>query len=136
MKRFILWLALAVAAFGGSAGAYHLYLTQNPHRIAVVVDTSYPMLPVWGRVPDLLAQIGQARYSEFALASDKRLIRGWSSSLHLALGQPYGPRDFSRLADPVAIPELAVADEVVFITNAPATETEKLPEWRIVRPGP
>lgn len=135
MKRFVLWLVLTVIAFGGSAGAYHVYLTENPRRVAVVVDTSYPMQSVWGRVPQLLQQIATARYTEYALASDKRLIRGWSPTLHLALGQPYGPRDFSRLTDPTAIPELAAADEVVFITNAPAAETDLLPSWRIIRLG-
>lgn len=134
MRRFVLWLVLAVSAFGGTAGGYHVYLTGHPHRVAVVVDTSYPMLPVWGRVPQLLQQIATARYTEYALAYDKRLIRGWSRTLHMALGQPYGPRDFSRLADPAAIPELAVADEVIFITNASAAETQSLPDWRVVRP--
>lgn len=133
MKRFILWLILAVIAFGGSAGGYHVYLTDHPHRVAVVVDTSYPMQSVWGRVPPLLQQISGARYTVYALASDKRLIRGWSPTLHLALGQPYGPRDFSRLTDPAAIPELAAADEVVFITNASTSETQSLPDWRILR---
>jgi hypothetical protein len=134
MNRFVLWLVLALVAFGGSAGGYHAYLTENPRRIAVVVDTSYPMLAVWGRVPALLDAIGRVRYSEFALASDKRLIRSWSPTLHLALGQPYGPRDFSRLTDPAGIPDLAAADEVVFITNASPAEMESLPGWRILRP--
>jgi hypothetical protein len=135
MTRFVLWLVLALVAFGGSAGGYHVYLTEHPRRVAVVVDTSYPMQSVWGRVPRILDELDEARYTEYALASDKRLIRSWSPTLHLALGQPYGPRDFSRLADPAAIPELAAADQVVFITNAPAAETETLPNWRILRLG-
>jgi hypothetical protein len=74
MTRFILWLVLALVAFGGSAGGYHVYLTENPRRVAVVVDTSYPMQSVWGRVPLVLDELDEARYTEYSLASDKRLI--------------------------------------------------------------
>ena len=132
MKPFLLWLVLAAAGFGGLAAGYDYHLRDNPRRIAVVVDTSYDMLAVWPRVEPKLAEIGGARYSAFSLATDKRLIHGWQQRLRLDLAEPYGPRDFSKLGELKAAPEIAQAETVYFLTNAPASEIAPFGGWQVV----
>lgn len=132
MKPFLLWLVLAILGFGGLAGGYDNHLRENPRRIAVVVDTSYDMAAVWPRVEPKLAEIGSARYSAFSLITDKRLIHGWQPQLRVNLADPYGPRDFAKLTDLKAAPEIAEAETVYFLTNAPASETAPFTGWQVV----
>lgn len=132
MKPLLLWLALAVLGFGGLAGGYHGYLQDNPRRVAVVVDTSYDMAAVWPRVEPKLVEIGATRYSAFSLVTDKRLIHGWQQRLRSNLADPYGPRDFAKLRELAASPEIAGAETVYFLTNAPAAETATFRGWQIV----
>lgn len=132
MKPFLLWLALAILGFGGLAGGYHSYLQENPRRVAVVVDTSYDMAAVWPRVEPKLAEIGATRYSAFSLVTDKRLIHGWQPRLRLNLAEPYGPRDFGKLRELAAAPEIAGAETVYFLTNAPLSETAAFTSWQVV----
>lgn len=132
MKPFLLWLALAVLGFGGLAGGYHGYLQDNPRRVAVVVDTSYDMAAVWPRVELKLAEIGATRYSAFSLVTDKRLIHGWQPRLRLSLAEPYGPRDFGKLRELAVAPEIADAETVYFLTNAPVSETAVFSGWQVV----
>lgn len=132
MKPLLLWLALAILGFGGLAGGYDNYLQDNPRRVAVVVDTSYDMAAVWPRVEPKLAEIGATRYSAFSLVTDKRLIHGWQARLRLNLAEPYGPRDFGKLRELAAAPEIASADTVYFLTNAPQSEIVPFSGWQLV----
>ncbi len=132
MKPFLVWLALALLGFGGLAGGYHGYLQDNPRRIAVVVDTSYDMTAVWPRIESQLLQIGAARYSSFSLVTDKRVIHGWQPRLRASLAEPYGPRDFTKLRELASAPEIAEAEAVYFLTNAPASDIAPFRGWQVV----
>ncbi len=135
MRAFLVWLVIACTGFGGLAGGYHVYLDQNPRRIAVVLDTSFPMQSVWSRVPGLLDRLGGRPYTEYALLTDKSRVHGWSGRLSAPGMTPYAPRDFGKLATPGQYPELEEATEVVFVTNADDASTAAFGGWRVVRPG-
>jgi hypothetical protein len=132
MKPFVVWVVLAVLGFGGLAGGYHGYLQDNPRRIAVVVDTSYDMTPVWPRVEPAMSQIGAARYSAFSLVTDKRVIQSFEPRLRVVLADPYGPRDFAKLRELASSPEIAGAEVVYFLTNAPAADIAPFSGWQVV----
>ncbi len=134
MKPFAVWLALALLVFGGLSGGYHAYLTKHPRRIAVAVDTSYPMRAAWGQVGKRLANLTSARYTQFALLTEKGRVHSWSDRLEIGKLSPYAPRDFSGLTDAPNIPEIGEADERVLLTNAPPDQTDPLKRngWRIL----
>lgn len=134
MKAFFSWLAITLAAFGGLGGGYHLALQGNPHRVLVVVDSSFAMKPDWSRIPRVLDRIDNERYAQFALATEKGPVHGYGSRLDAGRLTPYAPRDFSRLDSLENTPELADADEYVLVTNASASETGGLSGWTIIRP--
>lgn len=134
MKSFGLWLAVALAAFGGLALAYHLALTAAPNRVLVVIDSSFAMRDDWPGVARALKRFETRRYSEFALITEKRRIHGWRATLRPGRLSPYAPRDFAKLADGTAFPEIAEAAEIHFLTNAPTAETEAFTDWRLTRP--
>jgi len=137
MKPFAIWLGLTLLVFGGFSAGYHVHLTRNPRRIAVAVDTSFPMRDAWGGVRDRLGEITAARYARFALLTEKGRVHSWSDTLDIGKLSPYAPRDFSSFADAAPMPEIAEADERVLVTNAPPDLTDPLrgKGWRIVRPG-
>jgi len=81
MKAFFSWLAITLAAFGGLGGGYHLALEGNPHRVLVVVDSSFAMKPDWSRIPRVLDRIDNERYAQFALATEKGPVHGYGSRL-------------------------------------------------------
>ncbi len=134
MRSFALWLAGTLTAFGLLGGGYHLALSEDPHRVVVVLDSSYPMEPAWRRVPQALARLSQRRYTQFALLTEKSRVHGWQPRLRLGRVAPYAPRDFTKLADPDSFPEIAAAAEVYLVTNAPEAETAALGGWRVIRP--
>ena len=133
MKAFAIWLAITLGVFGAAAGGYHMYLTENPRRILVVVDASFPMKPVWRQVPGVLAGLSRDRYTSYILMTEKNKVHGWSPRLSLRGATPYAPRDFSKLAGGVSYPEIDQATETYFVTNAGPALTENLPDWRIIR---
>ena len=134
MKSFVLWLALTLGAFGGLGGGYHLALESEPRRVAVVVDSSFAMKPVWHRVSPLLRDLSRRKYSEFSLMTEKGPVHGWAPRLSAGKLSPYAPRDFAALEGGGRFPELDEASEVFFITNAPASDTADFGGWTIVRP--
>ena len=133
MKIFASWLIGALVAFGILGGAYHLSLTGAPRKIAVIVDSSYPMTSVWHRLPALLAGLGSERYSSFSLLTEKNAVHGWKDRLEFGRMIPYGPRNFGRLLDE-PIPEITQASKIYFVTNAPADELDSPDGWTIIRP--
>ncbi len=134
MKAFFSWLAVTLIAFGGLGGGYHLALGGNPHRVLVVVDSSFGMKPDWSRIARILDTIDNRRYAQFALATEKGPVHGYERRLDAGRLTPYAPRDFSRLDSLDRAPELAGAEEHILVTNAPAGETGGLSGWTIVRP--
>lgn len=134
MKAFFSWLAVTLVAFSGLGGGYHLVLAGDPHRVLVVVDSSFGMKPDWNRIPRILDRIDNRRYSQFALATEKGPVHGYGRRLDAGRLTPYAPRDFSRLDGLESAPELSGAEEYILVTNAPAGETGGLGGWTIVRP--
>lgn len=134
MRAFAIWLLITLAGFGGLGGGYHLSLSSDPHRVLVVVDSSFAMKPDWHLVPRALDRIEKRRYAQFALATEKGPVHGYGRRLDEGRLTPYAPRDFSNLETLDAAPELAGAAEYVLITNAPPGDTGGLGGWTIVRP--
>ncbi len=134
MKAFGSWLVITLVAFASLGGGYHMVLAGDPHRVLVVVDSSFGMKADWGRVPRILDKIDDERYSQFALATEKGPVHGYKGRLDAGRLTPYAPRDFSGLDRLENAPELAGAEEYILVTNAPAGETGSLDGWTIVRP--
>lgn len=132
MKTFASWLVLFVVAFGGFAGGYHLWLGENPRRVVVVVDASFPMQAVWPRIPQTLAALQHRPYSVYALETDKSTVHAFADRLSLGGTIAYAPRNFDRLKQGDGL--LDEADEVILVTNASAAELDGLPGWKVVRP--
>ena len=72
MKPFSIWLAITLFAFGVFGGSYHFYLTENPRRVLVVVDSSFHMKSAWQQVSGVLKNLGSLRYAEFSRLTDHR----------------------------------------------------------------
>lgn len=97
MAPFLRWLAAALVSFGALAGGYHVYLETDPFRVAVIVDSSYPMQAVWPRVTSMLREIDDRRYTEFSLHSEKNKVHGWQRTLRADDLVAYAPRNFTKL---------------------------------------
>ena len=136
MKPFSIWLAVTLLVFGSFGAAYHSYLTDNPRKVLVALDTSFPMQSVWHRVPRVLETFDHRRYTEFALVTDKNRIHGWSPKLVLGTVGLYAPRDFSKLTDNASYPEIDEASEKWLVTNSEPSQTVSLSGWQITRPTP
>ena len=133
MKIFVTWLIGTLVAFGILGGSYHLSLTGDPRKVVVVVDSSYPMTNMWPRVPQILKELGDERYTVFSLFTEKNGVHGWAARLDLGQMTPYGPRNFEKLRAG-KFPEIAEATSVYFVTNAPASDLKTFNDWQIVRP--
>ena len=135
MKAFVNWMVAAVVGFGALSGASHWYLTDHPLRTLVIVDSSFPMKSDWAKVPGALSELGDlgAPYARYSLFTEKGRVHGWQPKLRSGRITPYAPRDFSKLEAAAGGVEFAEADNVVLVTNASASETSGLGDWRIVR---
>lgn len=136
MKPFSIWIASTLLVFAILSGAYHFFLTENPRRVLVVVDSSFSMQSVWRRIPQILEGICHQRYTEFALATEKNTVHSWASRCDLGGTTPYAPRDFSRLLTANSYPEVGQATEKYLITNAGASLITKFSSWNIINPHP
>ncbi len=133
MKPIFAWFLVATLTLGGLGGGYHYYLSQNPKKIALVVDSSYPMKAVWNQIPRLLDQLDDQRYASYALYSEKRKIHDWATSLSAPKKLPYAPRDFSKLAEGQWTADLDQATRRILVTNASVDETSSLDGWEVIR---
>ena len=129
MKLFTIWLGFVLGAFGLLGGAYHLELTENPRRVLVVVDSSFPMQAAWRQVPRVLDDIRNIPYAEFSLVTEKVKIHGWSAKPDLMQTAPFAPRNFARLKGNKRYSEIASASEIHLITNAGETEMSNFEGW-------
>jgi hypothetical protein len=136
MRRFLLWLAVTLAAYGAVGVPYHLYLRDHPRRIAVAVDASFEMSGSGEAVRARLRRIAATRYAVFSLHTDKARLHGWQVPLDVGREiVPYGPRDLEGLADDSRHPELREADSVVVLTNSQDTRALRgLPGLVVVDP--
>lgn len=134
MKAMVTWLLITLGAFAALAGGYHVSLEQQPRRVLVVVDSSFPMAATWSRVAGMLDRLDDRPYAEFGLITEKSRVRDWAGKLRLGSLRPYAPRNLDKLRSADGFPEIAAADEVVFITNAPDPELSEFTGWTILRP--
>jgi hypothetical protein len=133
MSGWSKWLVSACCLFGAAAGGYHGYLLAYPKKVLVVVDSSYPMLAVWDRVPPLLRSLSGARYTRYALATDKGLVHGWQPTLALGPTKPYAPRQLADLPQRLRLPEQGQAGEILLVTNADEPEQPTGGGWEVVK---
>jgi len=133
MKTFAIWFAATLTLFGFLSGAYHAYLSENPRRVLVVIDSSFPMRAVWRKAEAELRSLNGRRYTEYALISEKARIHSWSEALRLGTLSPFAPRNFANLRNSARYPEMNSAMEVHFITNAAETQTSEFSEWIVHR---
>ncbi len=135
MKPFLIWLVITVASFAALGGGYHLYLSDHPRRILIVLDASYAMQADWRAIPRVLEPISTQPYTEYSLYTEKSKVHGWTSSVAYEQVRPFAPRDLTKLEDFRHQSEFEDADRIIFITNAGASELAGLGDWELVRPG-
>lgn len=116
-------------------GAYHLSLEASPRRVAIVVDSSFPMRVDWHMAQAALESLSNARYTLFALFTEKTKVHGYAATLSRDLPRPFAPRNLNKLQALRTDPDLADADQVFFITNARRSSLQEFEDWTIVRPS-
>lgn len=130
-KSFLQWLAFTLAGFGSLGGGYHLYLEQNPSRVLVVLDSSFPMQPDQAQTRDVLSEIGSRRYTQFSLYTEKGIVHSWRSGLSADNVTFYAPRDWSRLSSLENNIEFSEANETILITNDTAAANQPI-DWIVM----
>jgi hypothetical protein len=134
MKPLAIWLAGFALLFGSYGGISHAIRSNDPQRVLVVVDSSFPMTDVWDQVAAELDRIDDRRYAEFSLATEKRSIHSWANKLTLGAIDPFAPCGFDEI---VAYPAVTEADEVLLITTEGSCERTALPsDWSVVELEP
>lgn len=132
MRSLLIWAFIAALAFVGYAMSSHSYLTENPHRVLVVVDASAAMQSDWPTIKSPLAALdSSARYTTFALGTQRDLIHTWSEHLNLGHLRPGGERELDTLNRAAHLPATP-ADRKILITNASPETLSHLPEWEIL----
>ncbi|MCB1890431.1 MAG: hypothetical protein KDH20_22695 [Rhodocyclaceae bacterium] len=135
MNTLIRWLVVAGVGWGALAGGYHVWLQQHPHRLLVLLDTSFAMRDVMPRVPALLRGLEGQPYTVYALETDKASVHDYADRLRPGRIDAYAPRRLAELAARAAGAPFDQADEVILVSNAPDSELDALPSrWRILRP--
>ena len=127
MKPLAFFVVGIIVVFG--VFAIVLNVVRSTERVFVVVDSSFPMGPVWDQVPSELDDIDGSSYSEFALATEKALVHTWQDRLELGGVTPFAPCGFDGIEDH---PEASDADELVIITTPASCPTEAFTEWRVI----
>lgn len=135
MKPLVIWLLIVVLVFGIAVGVTKVVQSDDGEMVFVVLDSSFPMKADWTEALEELDDLDDAKSSEFALATEKSFVHSWQDRLDPAGTSPYAPRNLSQLSTPDLYPEMAEASRLVFVTNAPVTETKALTDWEIVRVG-
>ena len=131
MRPLAIFLAGVVIVFGLLAAV--IVLSRPSERLFVVVDGSFPMRSVWSQVPGALAELQDEDYAEYALATEKRLIHSWQTSLVLRAPAPYAPCDLGGLE---AYAEAAEADARVLLTTPASCPTDGLVDWQVINLDP
>ena len=128
-------LAFFVVGLAVVFGVFALVVTtlRSTDRVFVVVDASFPMTSVWDQVPTALDEIEDTSHSEFALATEKRLVHDWQSSLELGATTPFAPCTFAQIEN---YDQVEQATELILVTTDTSCPTEEFTDWRIVRLSP
>jgi hypothetical protein len=127
VRAFAFWLAGFVVVFG--AAALIINAVRTTERVFVVVDSSFPMTEVWDQVRGELDRLDDARFTEYALATEKNLIHTWGPRLDPAGVNPFAPCGFDEIEDYTEVTE---ADELILITTSGSCETDNLTEtWNV-----
>lgn len=128
MKPLWIWLLVTLGVFAGGSAAYHSYLEHSPRRVAVVIDTSYDMRASLTAAANTASAVAaNTRYAEIAYFSDKAQLSDFQRHARVPPLSAYGPRQFDRLSDGALADQLADAERVIFISNAPVSERARLP---------
>lgn len=126
MKKTAVRSAAMIILYGGLFFSTHLFLKSNPHKIAVIVDTSYEMGKYEKVIHKRLLNIFSSRYAVFALYTDKSNVFTWTQSPHLLKNTKfYGPDSFENLLSDAVSSELEKADKIIFITNSKSADKIK-----------
>ena len=134
MNTLIRWLVVAGVGWGALAGGYHVWLQQHPHRLLVLLDTSFPMRDALPRLPAILRSLEGRRYTVYAMETDKAPIHDFSDHLRPGRVDAYAPRNLGALKDRAATAPFDQADEVVLISNAAPSELNVPGNWRVLQP--
>jgi hypothetical protein len=71
LKVFALFIVLHVAAWAGT----HVYLSQHPPQVLVVVDTSYAMKAQFGAMEAWINELqASSRYQHIMVGTDKAML--------------------------------------------------------------
>ena len=135
MKRFLIWIVIFIVFIVSFWAGSHFYLTKNPKKIAVAIDTSYFMNQNWGSVVNAVKNIGNQKYSTYCLFTDKQLIHSWNNELlsyKLGSIKPYGPRDLSIFYDNTRYKEINEANLVYIITNDDKFEVKNTLKYKLI----
>jgi hypothetical protein len=127
LKPFAIFVAGLVIVFG--AFAVVTSIVRDTGRVFVVVDSSFPMVEVWSQIPGTLDDIDNQRFSEFALATEKKLVHSWRDTLQLGSTTPFAPCDFSEVE---THGEIAEADDLVLITTGSSCPTDAFATWTVI----
>lgn len=133
--RIAIRLCSFILLYGILSVASHLYLSMNPRKLCIVIDTSYAMEKYQNDIFEKVDSLTTRRYTEFSLVSDKSIIYSWTASPQATRSLKfYGPDDFSRI-NTDDNPLLAEADYVVLISNSDKAQQlkSKLRHVQIVR---
>ena len=98
MKPFLIWLVIFVLGFGTATATQHWVKTNEPDRITIIVDASYPMSTKWDNVKDAVNKISNKNYTLYALFTEKGIVHNWKDKPVIGQTKAYGPRDFTSIA--------------------------------------
>jgi len=132
MAPFLHWLAAALISFGTLAGGYHTYLDARPFRVLVIVDSSFPMKAIWPKVTSKLQEIGDRRYTEFSLYSEKNKVHDWQPVLRPDDLVAYAPRSFAKLQSMLKSSGVGDVAEIILVTSARTTELKEFEDWTVL----
>ncbi|MGN7610546.1 hypothetical protein ACQZV8_00490 [Magnetococcales bacterium HHB-1] len=136
MKIFSLWLAITITVYGLFATASHHYYSHNPHRIMIILDSSFAMKPAWRQVEKILTRFNPRRYTEYRLITEKRAVHHWQKRLKPGRLSPYAPRNFSWLQSQGKEQiEQSAATKIYMITNADQSQIGPFDHWEIIHPS-
>ena len=133
MKSFVTWLVIHVVLFAAILFGGKWWMSQNPERIIVAVDSSFDMAKDWTKVKSRIDEMDNnpGPYTVFALVTDKNQVHGWQKTLDLGNAVAFGPRALDALKDEARYPLVDEATKRILITNA---DKPGISGWTVVRP--
>ena len=127
------WLFTSLVIFCTVWIAYHVYLSYFPRKLLVIVDASHSMHSDWNNVLAILERLKKSeRYTQFSLYTEKQQVHTWSQQLKLGSILPYAPRNITRINE-IYQKYHSTTDNVILITNLPATELDSSKNWTVIR---